>query len=96
MAGQVSGTVRMASPCVTHSREGTGEGEREEEEVGRAGEGSALGCRGWRVGGTEQGDGGVMEGGGALVGDCWKRWGNFGGTPREGGWQASPLTPSSE
>ena len=35
MAGQVSGIVRIGSPWLTHSREGTGDGEREEDEVGR-------------------------------------------------------------
>ena len=35
MAGQVSGTVRIGSPWLTHSSEGTGDGEREEGDVGR-------------------------------------------------------------
>ena len=35
MAGHVSGMVRMGSPWLTHSNEGTGDGEREEEDVGR-------------------------------------------------------------
>ena len=35
MAGHVSGIVRIGSPWLTHSREGTGDGEREEDEVGR-------------------------------------------------------------
>ena len=35
MAGQVSGMVRIGSPWLTHSNEGTGDGEREEDDVGR-------------------------------------------------------------
>jgi len=35
MAGHVAGTVRIGSPWLTHSREGTGDGEREEDDVGR-------------------------------------------------------------
>jgi len=35
MAGHVAGIVRIGSPWLTHSREGTGDGEREEDEVGR-------------------------------------------------------------
>ena len=34
MAGHVSGMVRMGSPWLTHSKEGTGDGEREEDDVG--------------------------------------------------------------
>ena len=68
MAGQVSGMVRIGSPWLTHSSEGTGEGEREEEEVGRVatledGEGRVF-CRrrGLRTVGAAEGDGGVTDG----------------------------------
>ena len=68
MAGHVSGIVRIGSPWLTHSSEGTGEGEREEEEVGRVatledGEGRVF-CRrrGLRTVGAAEGDGGVTDG----------------------------------